>query len=153
MTTTARFTLPLIAPGQAQKELHHNEALAAIDALVHASIKGAATDPPADPAPGDAWIVAAEATGLWSGQSDSLAAWTAGGWRFLQPVAGMTAWNQSAGCWAHWSGAEWIQGAWPVATLIIDGEQVVGPRQPDIPSPSGGSTIDLEARSAIDLLI
>lgn len=31
---TARFAFPLIAPGQAQKELFHNEALARVDALL-----------------------------------------------------------------------------------------------------------------------
>ena len=153
MTTTARFALPLLAPGQAQKELHHNEALTAIDALLHASVEGAAADPPADPAPGETWIVAAAATGAWEDQGDSLATWTAGGWRVVPPVAGMMAWDKDAGRWSHWSGVMWAHGAWPVGALVIDGDQVVGPRQPDVPSPSGGTTIDVEARAGIDLLI
>jgi hypothetical protein len=40
MSTTARFALPLIAPGQAQKEVYHNEALTAVDAALHACIEG-----------------------------------------------------------------------------------------------------------------
>jgi hypothetical protein len=153
MTMTARFALPLLLPGQAQKELHHNEALAAIDALLHSAIEGAAADPPADPEPGEAWIVAAGATGAWADETDSLATWTDGGWRFLTPVAGMTAWDKGAGSWSHWSGSGWVHGGWPVGALIVAGDQVVGPRQPDVPSPSGGTTIDVEARAAIDLLI
>lgn len=153
MTMTTRFALPLLTPGQAQKELHHNEALAAIDALLHPSIEGAAADPPADPAPGEMWIVAAGATGAWEGEVDSLAAWTAGGWRFLFPLAGTIAWDKGEGRWTHWSGAAWAHGGWPVGTLLIDGQQIVGPRQPDIPSPSGGTIIDTEGRAAIDLLI
>lgn len=153
MTTTARFALPLLAPGQAQKELHHNEALTAIDALLHASVEGVEADPPTDPALGEAWIVAAGATDDWEGHADSLATWTAGGWRFLEPVAGMIAWVRGAGCWSHWSGAAWVHGAWPAEALVIAGDQVVGPRQPDVPSPSGGTIIDAEARAAIDLLI
>ena len=39
MSTTVRFALPLIAPGQAQKEAYHNEALAAIDAALHACVE------------------------------------------------------------------------------------------------------------------
>ena len=153
MTTTARFALPLIAPGQAQKEVYHNEALAAIDAALHACVEDAPqTDPPADPEEGNSWIVADAAIGAWDGQSDSLATWTAGGWRFTAPAPGMTAWDRTAGHWRHWSGAAWIS-ACPVAALLVGGEQVVGSREPDVPSPSGGTTIDAEARAAIDLLI
>jgi hypothetical protein len=36
---------------------------------------------------------------------------------------------------------------------VIDGQQVVGPRLPDVPSPSGGTIIDAEARAAVDALI
>ena len=36
--STARLALPLIAPGQAQKEVSHNEALAALDLLVQAQV-------------------------------------------------------------------------------------------------------------------
>jgi hypothetical protein len=46
-----------------------------------------------------------------------------------------------------------IEDGWPVAALTIGGEQVVGPRQADVPSPSGGTTFDPEARSAIGVLI
>ncbi len=154
MTTTARFALPLLLPGQAQKELHHNEALAAIDAALHACVEGPPRgDPPGTPAVGESWIVATAATGLWEDRTDSLATWTGGGWRFVAPVAGMIVWERAAGCWIHWSGSAWITDAWPVGALSIDGEQVVGPRQPDIASPSGGTIIDAEARAAIDLLI
>ena len=64
----------------------------------------------------------------------------------------MMAWNREPGVGAlvrH----RLDRGDWPVAALLIGGEQVVGPRQPDIPSPSGGTTIDAEARAAIGLLI
>ena len=68
MITTARFALPLIAPGQAQKEVYHNEALAAIDAALHACVTEAPrADPPAEPDEGESWIVAADATGAWEG--------------------------------------------------------------------------------------
>jgi hypothetical protein len=39
---SARFGLPFILPGQAQKEVFHNEALAALDGLVHAAVSGSA---------------------------------------------------------------------------------------------------------------
>lgn len=153
MSTTARFALPLIAPGQAQKEVYHNEALTVTDAVLHPCVEDLPlADPPIEPQNGESWLVAGSATGAWAGRDDSLATWTGGGWRFAAPTPGMPAWNRSAGNWLHWSGSAWLAG-WPVAALLIDGSQVVGPRQPDVPSPSGGTTIDAEARTAIDLLI
>ena len=153
-STSARFALPFILPGQAQKEAFHNEALTLIDAALNACVEeGPLATPPADPDEGRAWIVAAGATGAWSGRADSLACWTAGGWRFVPPVPGMLAWNIDLGCWLHWSGTAWSDGSLPAAALRIGGEQVVGPRLADVPSPSGGTIIDAEARAAIDALI
>ena len=154
MTATSRFALPLIAPGQAQKEAFHNEALAAIDSLLHAAVEqGALATPPASPLPGRSWIVAAGATGAWVGTAESLATWTEGGWRFVAPLEGMVVWNKAAGRWLRYIGGDWIDGGWPVAALTIGGEQVVGPRQPDVASPSGGTTIDVQARATLDALI
>lgn len=152
--TSARFALPFILPGQAQKEAYHNEALALVDAALHACVEDEpASDPPGDPESGQSWIVADSPTGAWSGQAGALASWTGGGWRFVFPVAGMLAWNKALGCWIHWSGSEWSDGALPATGIVIGGEQVVGPRCPDVPSPSGGTIIDAEARAAIDAVI
>ena len=96
--TSARFALPLIMPGQAQKELFHNEALAAIDAALHAAVEGAPqAAPPAAPVEGQCWLVGPDATGAWTGRDGSLAAWTSGGWRFVTPQPGMCAWDGAAG--------------------------------------------------------
>ena len=152
--TSARFALPLILPGQAQKEAFHNEALTRLDAALHACVEeGPLADPPADPEAGRSWLVGAAATGAWAGKEHALASWTAGGWRFVSPVAGMLVWNIDLGCWLHWSGSAWSDGSLPAAALVIGGEQVVGPRLPDVPSPSGGTTIDAEARAAVDAVI
>ena len=152
--TTARFALPLILPGQAQKEAFHNEALALLDAAIHACVAGAPMDePPADPTPGESWIVDSGAVGAWAGKAGNLATWTAGGWRFTMPVPGMTVWNIDAGYRLHWSGTAWSEGEWPVSTLVIDGQQVVGPRLETVPSPSGGTIIDTEARGAVEAII
>ena len=151
---SARFSLPFILPGQAQKEAWHNEALARIDAALHAAVEqGPLTTPPADPEDGQCWIVADGATGEWADRVDALACRTAGGWRFVAPVPGMLAWNLDLGCWLHWSGTAWSDGSLPTSALTIAGQQVVGPRLPDVPSPSGGTIIDAEARAAIDALI
>ncbi len=53
----------------------------------------------------------------------------------------------------RWAGNGWSEGTLPASALLIGGQQVVGPRLPQVPSPSGGTTIDAEARAAIAALI
>lgn len=148
--SSVRFGLPLILPGQAQKELFHNEALTLIDAAIHPAAEGAPLEaPPAAPVEGACWLVAAGATGAWAGRDGSLAAWTSGGWRFLAPQAGMSVWDKAAAIPRRWTGTGWNAGELAAAKIVIGGQQVVGARQPEVPSPSGGTTIDAEARAAI----
>lgn len=152
--STARFALPFILPGQAQKEVFHNEALALLDSALHACVRGDPTDEiPTDPAPGDSWIIGSTPTGAWAGRAHQLATWTDGGWRFVAPVPGMTLWKLDSGYRLHWTGAAWSDGNWPVAALTINGLQVVGPRLETVPSPSGGTIIDAEARAGVDQVI
>lgn len=152
--STLRFGLPFILPGQAQKEAFHNEALALIDSALHACIEvDPGDDIPFDPAPGESWIVGAGAAGEWAGKAGQLATWTGAGWRFVPPVPGMTVWNVDAGYHLYWTGAAWSDGKWPAAALTIGGQQVVGPRLETVPSPSGGTVIDAEARAALDAVI
>ncbi|HWL47768.1 MAG TPA: DUF2793 domain-containing protein, partial [Sphingomonadaceae bacterium] len=136
---TARFALPLLQSGQAQKELFHNEALALIDALLHpvAEMLGADT-PPAAPEPGQCWIVGAAPSGDWAGRSGQIAAWTAGGWRFAAPATGMTVWLADANVRALYDGSAWREGVVPATALQVGGQQVVGERQSAIADPAGG---------------
>jgi hypothetical protein len=151
--TTPRFALPFILPGQAQKELFHNEALARIDLALHPAVEGTPlTEPPAEPADGLCWIVAAPGTGDWEGHDGQLAMWSEGGWRFLPPAPGTTAWNKAASLPLLWDGSQWREGTLLCAGLVVNGVQVVGPRQAAVPSPSGGTIIDEEARAAISAL-
>ena len=148
-----RFALPYILPGQAQKEHFHNEALLRIDAVLGAAAEGAAANPPEAPAAGACWIVAAGASGAWAGRDGSLAMWTPGGWRFVAPAAGLRVWNRAADAEWRWTGTAWSQGALFGSALFVGGVQVVAERQPAVPSASGGTTIDAEARTAIDGII
>lgn len=151
---SARFAFPLLQPGQAQKEVFHNEALTAVDLLIEAAVEGGPTAVlPAVPEVGQCWIVAAGATGDWTGKEGHIAGWTAGGWRFIGPRPGTRVWNKAAGLWLHWDGSGWSDGSLPAAALVVAGQQVVGSRQPGVPSPSGGTTIDCEARAAVTSII
>ena len=151
---SARFALPLLVPGQAEKEVYHNEALARIDAALHASVvDGPMADPPPVPTIGQSWIVGSAATGAWAGQDRNLAAWTGGGWRFVAPVPGMMVWQAARGCWVYWTGGGWSDGRLPATSLVIGGVQVVGNRAESISNPTGGTVIDGEVRSAVEAII
>jgi len=151
--TTPRFALPFILPGQAQKELFHNEALVRIDLALNPAVEGPpAAAPPPDPAVGQCWIVADDATAEWSGRDGLLAMWSEGGWRFVAPSPGTSAWNKAAGVPLLWDGLQWRDGELACAGLLVGGVQVVGERQPGVASPSGGTIIDAEARVAINAL-
>jgi hypothetical protein len=148
-----RFALPLLQPGQAQKELFHNEALIALENIVHVVAESIGEDaPPADAAPGQAWIVGLTPAGAWEGQAGRIAAMTQGGWRFVAPVTGMTAWLQDAGHWLWWDGSNWNRDTIPVPGISVGGVRVIGGQQPAIADPAGGTTIDDEARAAISAL-
>ncbi|HEX8307912.1 MAG TPA: DUF2793 domain-containing protein [Allosphingosinicella sp.] len=151
--TTPRFALPFILPGQAQKELFHNEALTRIDLALHPAVEGPPGDaPPSAPSAGECWIVAPAATGEWSGRDNMLAIWTEGGWRFLAPRPGTSAWNKASAVPLLWDGSQWGAGELACAGLVVNGVKVVGERLPGVASPSGGTIIDAEARIAINAL-
>lgn len=154
METTARHALPLIAPGQAQKELTHNEALTALDMLAHPAVVAVGTaTPPGAPAPGQCWVVGASPTGAWAGQADALACWTEGGWRFLPPREGLAVWTGAATGFAQYTGGAWRDGVVAGNTLRVGGIQVVAAQQAAIATPAGGTTVDAQARTAIAAIL
>ncbi|MBS0502619.1 MAG: DUF2793 domain-containing protein [Proteobacteria bacterium] len=151
---SGRFGLPLLAAGQAQKELTHNEALALIDAaLCPAAESAAIATPPISPAIGACWIVADAPTGAWSGQAGCLACWTTGGWRFLPAAEGMRVWLKDQSLWAVREATEWVMGEERASRILVDDQPVVGARGAAVALPAGGATIDAEARTAIAAII
>ncbi len=150
---TTRHGLPLLQAGQAQKEVTHNEAVVLLDLLTHAAVAALLATPPANPEVGQSWIVANDATGDWTGHEKALACWTEGGWRYLTPRAGMVVWQQAAGGFVWFDGGAWRADGWPTAGLLVGGEQVVGPQEAAIPNPTGGATIDGEARVVIGQIL
>lgn len=146
---TPRLALPLLQPGQAQKEMYHNEALARLDLAVQASIFAVGTNiPPEEPESGQAWLLGSAPTGDWAGHPHAIAGWSDAGWRFVEPAEGMSAWIVESGGFALFYDGSWHQGE-AHGRLIVEGEQVVGPRAEAIEDPDGGTTVDTEARSAI----
>ena len=132
-SATPRFNLPVLFAAQAQKEFFVNEAHAIIDAITHPVVQGTSTTAPASPAEGDAWIVAAPAEGDWVGHEDAIATFSGGQWIFVPPTPGMQAFDSAASRRTVYSDG-WSWASEPT-------------------TPSGGSTVDIEARAAIDQVI
>jgi hypothetical protein len=150
MASTPRFALPFIAPGQAQKELYHNEALQTLDMVAMPAVEeGPRDSPPVNPSLGACYIVGPSPTGAWAGEAHHLTGWTSGGWRFVAPAEGMTAYVRAASLPAVFRSGAWDVGAVRATALVIGGEQVVGPQAAAISSPSGGTTVDAEARATV----
>ncbi len=132
-----RHNLPFLYTGQAQKEFTHNEALLIIDALLHPIAEAMVASPPSALAMSDAgkcWVIATGASGIWQGKSGQLAYWTGGSWRYLQPKSGMNVYNQTSQ-----SQISFLSGIWQNPTAIT--------------APTGGTIIDIEARSAINAIV
>lgn len=148
-TGTHRFALPLLQPGQAQKEMTHNEALARIDLAMQGAVLAAEVNtPPASPEQGACWLVGAAPEGAWAGHPRALAGWTSSGWIFVEPREGMALWLGAEQGNARFSAGEWRLGKLH-GKVFVEGDQVVGPRCPGVAEPSGGLTVDAEARAAI----
>lgn len=92
MSTTARLSLPYIAPQQAQKQVTYNAAMAALDQLVQPAVKSRTiAGPPGSQAEGDAYIVAPGASGAWAGKDGKFACYLSGAWTFRTPADGWLA--------------------------------------------------------------
>ena len=150
MEQTARFNIPLLSAGQAQKEFTHNEALERIAALLCPVVEGdPQTAPPANPVIGTCFLVAAGGSGDWAGEEGAIACFTAGGWRFIEPVEGVTVTARSSGEPFQWRSGTWEAGITRCQEVHIGGQTVLRGRQPDVPNPAGGTVIDSESRAAL----
>lgn len=131
---TARCKIPLLATGQAHKELFHNEALTRIDFLLHPVVQAVETDSAAIvPLAGQSWLVGPGATADWLNQDDKIAGWTGNGWIFISPLPLMRIYVESIDNFAIY------RGSWHFSEVVS--------------GPSGGAVIDAEARTAIDSIL
>lgn len=108
MSDTPRLGLPLLAAGQAQKHVTHNDALMRLDALVHLVVASRTqTVPPSSPEETSAYIVPAGGSGVFAGRQDDLAIFEDGAWSFLEPRAGWQAWVSDEAEHHVWTGTQW----------------------------------------------
>ena len=109
MDATPNLSLPYIMAAQSQKHVTHNEAIRALDAIVQLSVLDRSlSTPPAAPAEGARYIIAAGPTGAWSGHAGKVAAYQDGAWMFYAPLEGWIAWVADENVAVVWSGSAWI---------------------------------------------
>lgn len=108
MIVTPRLSLPLLAAGQTQKHVTHNDALVRLDALIHLVVDSRTqVAPPVGPSELSAYIVPAGGTGIFAGRTDQVALYEDGGWTFLTPRIGWQAWVTDEAEHNLWTGTEW----------------------------------------------
>ena len=111
MSDTTHLGLPYLAAAQAQKHVTHNEALTRLDALVQlAVIKRSLASPPASPAEGDRYLVAASPTGAWAGQAGKIACLLDGAADIFKKAAG---WQVAFGWRVACGGGRYIRARKP----------------------------------------
>ena len=154
MSASARLSLNFLSAGQAQKEFFHNEALQTLDLLVAAAVEeGPRSSPPTSLTAGACYIVGSSPSGAWAGKSQCLTGYTSGGWRFIPPLDGMTAYVKATGTWANYHDGSWDLATLRGARLVLGGVQVVGDRLGAIAGPTSGTTIDVESRTVINQML
>jgi len=120
-------------PGQAQKEIFVNEALARLDALAQPVVLASRAAPPPSHAAGDTYLVVATASEEWRGQENCLAISQDTHWVFQTPYEGMRIYDREEAAIRFW------RDGWSDPQSIHDA--------------AGGSTIDIEARGTIATLL
>lgn len=128
-STTSSHLLPLLFPGQAQKELSLNHSITVIDSLLSGGVIAVQSSPPASPIDGAMYLIDESANGDWQGKDNQIAIAISTGWHFIEPYVGMNVFNLALGATLH------FDGIWQIAQV------------PN--APSGGATTDQEARDAI----
>ena len=109
MSRTQNLGLPLIAPSQAQKHVTVNEALVRIDAVSQLAVEASdGVAPPGEALEGRAYLVSGDPIGDWSGQGGKVAVKSNGGWVFIEPQAGWSAWDKGRSQLLQYDGSEWI---------------------------------------------
>ena len=72
---------------------------------------------------------------------------------FARGVSGLTALDKASGEFATFAGGAWEKGHVRAAKLSVGGNQVVGARLAAVADPTGGATVDAEARTAIAAIL
>ena len=107
MATTTNLGITLLEQSQAQKEVTINQAFSVLDAFATKSVVDKdLTTPPSTPVAGALYIVAASATGAWTGKATYLSYFDQI-WRFILPPTGTRVWVQDEATDYLFNGTAW----------------------------------------------
>lgn len=150
MASSARLNLPLLAVGQAQKEVTVNEALQLLEMVTQPLCIGGPENTPAlSPEVGESFLCGPNPEGAWSEHANALALWTDSGWRFVSAFDGMEVVSTTDGLRWRYRGGQWVSGVIQCNEIKVADVKVVGARAAAIPSPQGGAVIDVEVRNTV----
>lgn len=108
MSTTPRFGLTRLVANQATAEVVVNSNENIVSTLLGLSfINMTTTAPPGSPVEGDCYLIAASATGVWTGNDGKVATYF-GGWVFIIPVSGTEAFDQATLNDYRFDGTSWL---------------------------------------------
>ena len=148
MALTFGPKLGLLVNGALGEE-HYDELMAqwrALDTLIQCNvISMTVATPPASPADGDTYIVAASPTGTWVGKATNLARWSAvlGAWEFFLPKKGWRMFSYSDNLNYQFSGTAWVvSGGASGVQSVVEGAGIsvdnTDPENPVISATGGG---------------
>lgn len=93
--------------GNTEPNLAFNALLLAMDALIQFTPEAITASPPGSPTDGQAWIVAASATGAWAGKDQQVAVAITGGWLFYGPSEGWEGYVKNLDANYQFDGSVW----------------------------------------------
>ena len=108
MTTSVRHAFTFMSTAQAQKEALYNENLRIQDIFNCLTVKDRSLYiAPVSPVDGDAYLVAAGASGTWAGQSGKIAFYY-GGWSYKSPFKGLLIYVEDEYLHSFYNGSAWV---------------------------------------------
>lgn len=164
MSNSALLNLPYLAASQKSEHVTVNEIVQALDAVVQLAVADRdLTAPPGSPSEGDRYLVAAGATGAWSGWDGDIALYAAGAWHRLQPNEGWRVWVADEDVLLVHDGSAWQNltealqlltwaGAVDVARGSLGGATGVAVLEEEITGLSGSfveSTVEIPSRAIL----
>lgn len=122
---SSRFKLPYIMPGQAQKHVTHNEAVRALDTLLHVSVIARdMTAPPSAPSEGDFYLMGDMPSVEVAAYANYLLGFVDGAWMYYPPVQGLIVNIENEAKCVIWRGTQWTEfgtgGSLDISALSFD---------------------------------